>query len=86
MMRTIAEGPVQVAEPGDSHRWRWTVVSESGEKESVNFTVTGTAGACAVDGLPARVRQALATEGRSEVERILGDAEIPTLIEAERSG
>jgi hypothetical protein len=67
---------------GDSHEWRWTLTSESGEQESVDFAVTGSAGCCATGSFPARVRRAIATEGRSEVERILGEPEVPVLIEA----
>lgn len=81
-MRAITEGPIRLADRGDRHEWRWTVVSEPGKQEIVDFAVTGTAGGCAPEGLPPRVRQAIVTEGRSEIERILGDAETPARIEA----
>jgi hypothetical protein len=81
-MRTITAGPVPLAARGDRHEWRWTLASGPGEQECVDFAVTGTAGGCGIEGLPTRVQRAIVTEGRSEIERILGEAETPMRIEA----
>jgi hypothetical protein len=81
-MRTIQEGPVGLPATGDSHDCLWKLASEIGERESVRFAVTGSAAASAIEGLPGRVREAITTDGRSEVERVLGWSEPPRCIEA----
>jgi hypothetical protein len=80
-MRTICEGPTLVPARGDSHEWSGTVRSESGAEERVRFAVTGSAGSSAPAGLPRRVREAIESVGRSEIERVLDAEEMPSLIE-----
>jgi hypothetical protein len=81
-MRMIDDGPTRLPARGDCIEWCWTVRSESGAEETVLFAVPGTAGCSALDCLPRRVRQAIESMGRSEIERILDVAEMPSLIEA----
>lgn len=81
-MRTIDGGPTRLPARSDSVDWRWTVRSESGTEEIIVFAVAGSAGSSALECLPKRVRQAIESVGRSEIEDILDLAEVPSRIEA----
>lgn len=68
----IIEGPLPGPWDGvDAVSWVWRVANEADEATSVRVDVSGTAMAVAPEYLPADTRAARATEGRTEVERLL---------------
>jgi len=72
------------SEPGyDGHGWLWELTAESRDPRRVYVQVAGTAWAVHRSGgssLAADTQEAIATEGRSEVENVLAEAEPPTMI------
>jgi hypothetical protein len=72
------------AEPGyDGHGWLWELTRENRPARRVFVQIAGTAWAVhdrGGVGLASDTAQAIATEGRSEVERLLNDEEPPRMI------
>ena len=79
----IDSGPTEV-EPHETEgrRWAWVLVpADAGGREKCTTYFSITESALVSDDLPARVREARETKGRSEVERRLG-WDIPPRFEA----
>jgi hypothetical protein len=69
------------AEPGyDGHGWLWELVQEGRQARRVFVQVSGTAWAVDPESLASETRRAIETEGRSEVEKVLGEDEPPRMI------
>ncbi len=72
------------SEPGyDGRGWLWELEQEGREARRVFVQIAGTAwSVCARGGagLASETREAIETEGRSEVERVLGMDEPPRMI------
>lgn len=72
MAWTIAEGPRDAPWSGrDAVGWGWVLSNERDERQVVTVWVSGTAMAIADDFLPDETAAGRATQGRSEVERLL---------------
>jgi hypothetical protein len=66
--------------PGvDASGWLWEI-KRDGDARRVLVEITGTANAVDRDGLPADTRQAIETEGLSQVEAVLKEDTPPTLM------
>lgn len=71
---TITDGPYRAPWGGrDAVGWRWILMNERGDSHPLTVWVSGTAMAVAREFLPRETAAARETEGRSEVERLLGD-------------
>lgn len=67
----------------DGHGWLWELTQEDRESRRVFVQIAGTAWAvheAAGPGLSSDTRRAIETEGRSAVERLLGEDEPPRMI------
>jgi hypothetical protein len=87
MAWTITEGPYEAPWGGrDAIGWRWIVTNEGGDTHAVTIWVSGTAMAVAPEFLSAVTAEARATEGRSEVERMLQSEILPREIMMHTAG
>jgi hypothetical protein len=78
MAWTITEGPIQAPWGGrDAVGWGWILTNEHSERHVLTVWVSGTAMAIADEYLPDETAAARASQGRSEVERLLGEALLP---------
>lgn len=69
----------------DAGGWLWEI-ERDGEAKRVLVEITGTALAVSTEYLPADTRAAIETEGRSEVERVVGLEEPPRVVVCGTSG
>ena len=68
------------ARPGvDANGWLWEI-ERDGEPRRVLVEISGTAWASAEEALPRETREAIHTEGRSELEKVLDGQEPPRVI------
>jgi hypothetical protein len=83
MLWQIKSGPAEVNSTGfDAVTWRWVLRNRSDKDEiSVLVAVSGTAAASAAESLPDATAEAIRTQGRSEIEKVLDSPEPPRLIE-----
>lgn len=72
------------SEPGyDGHGWLWELAQEGRDPRRVSIQISGSAWAvhdAGGRGLASDTRRAIETEGRSEIERLLGQDDPPRMV------
>jgi hypothetical protein len=75
---TIASGPHPAPWSGrDATGWGWILTNDRGDRHPVTVWVSGTAMAVAPEFLPPETAEARASNGQSEIQRLLDDAILP---------